>query len=66
MKLQPAVKKETAHIALGVAVGVAVMLAVFALLGRFDYTVALGGRFGRRGGGAQLFASGPDGAEDHE
>ena len=25
MKLQPAVKKETAHIALGVAVGVAVM-----------------------------------------
>lgn len=33
MKLQPAVKKETAHIALGVAVGVAVMLAVFALWG---------------------------------
>ena len=27
MKLQPAVKKETAHIALGVAVGVAVILA---------------------------------------
>lgn len=46
MKLQPAVKKETAHIALGVAVGVAVMLAVFALLGRFDYTVALGGVLG--------------------
>ena len=46
MKLQPAVKKETAHIALGVAVGVAAMLAVFALLGRFDYTVALGGVLG--------------------
>ena len=46
MKLQPAVKKETAHIALGTAAGVAVMFAVFAALGRFDYTVALGGVLG--------------------
>ena len=46
MKLQPAVKKETAHIALGVAVGVAAMFAVFALLGYFDCTVALGGLLG--------------------
>ena len=29
MKLQPAVKKETAHIALGTAAGVAVMFAVW-------------------------------------
>lgn len=46
MKLQPAVKKETAHIALGTAAGVAVMLGAFAALGRFDLTVAAGGLAG--------------------
>lgn len=46
MKLQPAVKKELLHIALGTGVGVAVMLAVFALLGRFDTSVLLAGVLG--------------------
>lgn len=42
MKISPSIWKETGHIALGVAVGDAVMLIVFALLKRFDYTVVLG------------------------
>ena len=46
MKLQPAVRQETIHIAAGCAVGCAVMLAVFAALGRLDYTVALGAGLG--------------------
>lgn len=46
MRLQSAVKKETLHIAAGTAAGVAVMFAVFALLHRFDLTVAAGGLAG--------------------
>ena len=46
MKIAPSVKKETGHIALGVLAGDAVMLAVFALLKRFDYTVPLGAALG--------------------
>lgn len=46
MKLQPAVKKETAHIAVGTALGVAAMLLVFALLGRFDAGTAVSGLLG--------------------
>lgn len=46
MKLQPAVKKETAHIAVGTAVCAAVMLAVFAVLGRLDLSVVLSGILG--------------------
>ncbi len=42
MKLAPSIKKETGHIALGVLAGDAVMLAVFAVLRRLDYTVVLG------------------------
>ena len=37
------VLKETAVVALGQAVCVAIMLGVFALLGKFDQTVWLGG-----------------------
>lgn len=37
---------QTGIIAIGQAVGVAVMLGVFALLNRFDYTVVLGGLIG--------------------
>lgn len=40
------VLKETAIVALGQAVCVAVMLGVFALLGKFDQTVWLGGAAG--------------------
>lgn len=46
MKISPAIKKETSHIALGVLAGDAVMLAVFILLKRFDYTVILGAVLG--------------------
>lgn len=46
MKLSPSVKKETAHIALGVGIGDAIMIAVFAVLKRLDYTVFLGAALG--------------------
>lgn len=46
MKISRAVLKETGHIALGVFLGSAVMVGVFALLKRFDYTVVLGALLG--------------------
>ncbi len=46
MKVQPAVLKETGHIALGVALGDIVMVIVFALVKRLDYTVFLGALLG--------------------
>lgn len=46
MKVSPSVKKETGHIALGVLIGDAVMIAVFAALKRLDYTVFLGALLG--------------------
>ena len=46
MKLSPSVKKETGHITLGVLVGDAIIIAVFAVLKRLDYTVLLGALLG--------------------
>lgn len=46
MKIAPAVKKETGHIALGTAVGVVIMLVVFAVLGDFSAGVAVSGILG--------------------
>ncbi len=46
MKLSPAIIKETRHIAIGVLIGDAIMIAVFALLKRLDYTVFLGTALG--------------------
>lgn len=46
MKIQPAVLKETGHIALGVVLGDIVMLVVFALFKQLDYTVFLGALLG--------------------
>ena len=46
VKIQPAVRKETLRIAAGTAILAAVMLAVFALLGKFDHTVLLGALLG--------------------
>lgn len=40
------VLRQTLLIAIGQAIGVGVMLGIFALLGRFDYTVVLGGLVG--------------------
>ena len=46
MKISEAVRKETGHIAVGVIVGSAAMIGVFALLHRLDYTVVLGALLG--------------------
>ena len=46
MKIEPAVKKETGIIALGVAVMSALMVGIFALTGHFDSTVLWGAMLG--------------------
>ncbi|HIV67531.1 MAG TPA: ATP synthase subunit I [Candidatus Butyricicoccus stercorigallinarum] len=46
MKIEPAVKRESRDIAIGVAVLCVVMVIVFAVIGRFDYTVLLGALLG--------------------
>ena len=46
MKLSPAVKQETLHIAEGTAVGVGLMLAVFALLHKLSLWVVFSGVLG--------------------
>ncbi len=46
MKLQPASVRELKHISLGVAAGSAVMLAVFAIAGKFHWTVLTGALLG--------------------
>lgn len=46
MKVQPAVKAETQRIAVGTAVLTVLMIAVFLVIGKFDYTVLLGALLG--------------------
>ncbi len=46
MKVQPVVRTETKKMAVGVAGMTAVMLFIFLLIGRLDYTVALGALLG--------------------
>ena len=46
MKIQPAVWAETKKIALGAGVLTVLMIGVFLILGRFDYTVLLGAALG--------------------
>ncbi|MGN1013786.1 MAG: ATP synthase subunit I [Butyricicoccus sp.] len=46
IKIEQAVKDETRHIGIGVGAMCAVMLVVFAVIGRFDYTVLLGAVLG--------------------
>ena len=46
IKIEQAVKTETKHIATGVTAMTAVMVVVFAVIGRFDYTVLLGALLG--------------------
>lgn len=58
MKIQPAVLKETGHIALGVALGDVVMLVVFAILKRLDYTVFLGALLGSAAAVGNFFLMG--------
>lgn len=58
MKLSPAILKETGHVALGVAVGDALMLLVFFLLKRLDYTVVLGALLGSAAAVGNFFVMG--------
>ena len=46
MKIEPAVKAETKKIAVGAAVLTVLMIAVFLILGRFDWTVLAGAVLG--------------------
>ncbi len=46
MKIQKVILTETRNIAIGILICDAVMLAVFALIGKFDYTVPLGALLG--------------------
>ena len=46
MKIQPAILAETKRIALGTAVLTVLMIAVFLIIGKFDYTVPLGAALG--------------------
>ena len=46
MKLDPIIRRETKHLALGIGVADLLMIAVFVLLRRFDYTVVTGAILG--------------------
>lgn len=46
MKVQSVVKRDTGRLAIGMSALAAVMVAVFAILGYFDYTVVLGALLG--------------------
>lgn len=46
MKVSAAIKRETRHIALGVLLGDAIMIGIFAVLKRLDLTVWLGALLG--------------------
>ena len=46
MKIDPAVRKETARVAAGTLILTVLMIAVFLILGKFDHTVLLGALLG--------------------
>ena len=58
MKVDAAVKKTTMQIGAGTLIGTGLMLLVFALLGRLDYTVVLGGLLGCAAGVGNFFLMG--------
>lgn len=58
MKIDPTVKKETGHVALGVLVGTGIMIAVFALLKKLDGTVIFGALLGSAAAIANFFCMG--------
>lgn len=58
MKIQPAVRKETVHIAAGALILAAVIAAVYALLGRFGPDVLIGCVLGAVWATANFFALG--------
>lgn len=60
MESSPSVKKETGHITLGVLIGDVLMIVVFALFRRFDYTVVLGTVLGSAAAIANFLIMGMD------
>lgn len=58
MKISPTVVKETGRVAIGVAIGDAVLLTVFFLLKKLDYTVLLGTLLGSAAAVGNFFAMG--------
>lgn len=58
MKISPALKQETVRIGIGVLIGDAVMIAVFALLRKLDVTVLFGALLGSLAAVGNFFAMG--------
>jgi len=58
MKVNPTILKETSRVAVGVLIGDLVMLAVFFLLKKLDYTVLLGAFLGSAAAVGNFFAMG--------
>ena len=55
MKIQPAVREQTGKVAAGVLILTALMVAVFLILGKFDWTVLTGAALGAAAGIANFF-----------
>ena len=58
MKINPTILKETGHVAVGVLIGDALMIAVFALLHKLDHTVFLGALLGSAAAVGNFFVMG--------
>ncbi len=55
MKIQPAVREQTVKVAAGVLILTALMVAVFLVLGKFDWTVLTGAALGAAAGIGNFF-----------
>ena len=58
MKIDSTVRKETGHVAVGVLLGDAIMVAVFALIGKLDWTVIFGALLGSAAAIGNFFVMG--------
>lgn len=58
MKIDPTIIKETGRVAIGVAIGDLILLTVFCLLKKLDYTVVLGALLGSAAAVGNFFAMG--------
>ena len=55
MKIQPAVREQTKAVAVGVCILTALMVGVFLVIGKFDWTVLTGALLGASAGIANFF-----------
>ena len=55
MKIQPAVREQTKAVAVGVCILTALMVGVFLVIGKFDWTVLTGALLGAATGIANFF-----------